>query len=107
MAPRAARNNRSYVENDPPEKPTGRKSKNSEFREKPKRRSARVADASFSSAPFIEGASAQVRDWSFGNLTKKDASHFVRAVMSLKLFLEMCNCFILSAVAFVTSHPLE
>jgi chromodomain-helicase-DNA-binding protein 1 len=83
LAPRAARNNRSYVENEQPEKPTGRKSKNSEPREKPKRRSARVADASFSSAPYIEGASAQVREWSFGNLTKKDASHFVRAVMSL------------------------
>ncbi|KAJ4756240.1 Chromodomain-helicase-DNA-binding protein 5 [Rhynchospora pubera] len=80
LAPRAARNNRSYVENDQPEKPSSRRSKNSESREKPKRRSARVADASFSSAPFIEGASAHVRDWSYGNLTKKDASHFVRAV---------------------------
>ncbi|KAI7983584.1 Protein CHROMATIN REMODELING 5 [Camellia lanceoleosa] len=51
LAPRAARNNRSYVEAIPPER-----------------------------TPAIEGAAAQVRGWSYGNLSKRDASRFFRAV---------------------------
>ncbi|KAJ3683795.1 hypothetical protein LUZ60_014022 [Juncus effusus] len=79
LAPRAARNNkRSYVDDEPAERiSTGRRNKAGE---KPKRRSARVSDSNYCSAPLIEGSSAQVREWSYGNLTKKDASHFVRAV---------------------------
>lgn len=30
--------------------------------------------------PVIDGSSAQVREWSYGYLSKKDAAHFVRAV---------------------------
>jgi chromodomain-helicase-DNA-binding protein 1 len=30
---------------------------------------------------LIDGAVAQVREWSFGNVPKKDASRFVRAVI--------------------------
>jgi len=32
------------------------------------------------SVPMIDGASAQVRDWSYGNLSKRDASRFAKAV---------------------------
>jgi chromodomain-helicase-DNA-binding protein 1 len=32
------------------------------------------------SLPLVDGAVAQVREWSFGNIPKKDASRFVRAV---------------------------
>lgn len=31
--------------------------------------------------PMIDGASAQVRDWSYGNLPKRDATRFAKAVM--------------------------
>ena len=32
------------------------------------------------SVPMIDGASAQVRNWSYGNLSKRDASRFAKAV---------------------------
>ncbi|XP_028060237.1 protein CHROMATIN REMODELING 5 isoform X3 [Camellia sinensis] len=78
LAPRAARNNRSYVEAIPPERSNKRKKKGVEPQEKgPKRRKA---DNFGYSAPAIEGAAAQVRGWSYGNLSKRDASRFFRAV---------------------------
>ncbi|THG18520.1 hypothetical protein TEA_015218 [Camellia sinensis var. sinensis] len=77
LAPRAARNNRSYVEAIPPERSNKRKKKGVEPQEKgPKRRKA---DNFGYSAPAIEGAAAQVRGWSYGNLSKRDASRFFRA----------------------------
>ena len=51
----------------------------------------RKGDISASSAPMLEGASAQVRRWSCGNLSKRDALRFSRAVrfcvLSLPFFL--------------------
>ncbi|XP_010907831.1 protein CHROMATIN REMODELING 5 isoform X1 [Elaeis guineensis] len=79
LAPRAARNTRSYAENDQAEK-TKRKKRALEPREKAQKRSTKAADASVYSLPMIEGATALAREWSFGNLSKKDASHFVRVV---------------------------
>ncbi|XP_038972966.1 protein CHROMATIN REMODELING 5 isoform X1 [Phoenix dactylifera] len=80
LAPRAARNTRSYAENNQAEKSTKRKKRALEPREKAQKRSTRAADASVYSLPMIEGATALAREWSYGNLSKKDASHFVRAV---------------------------
>lgn len=79
LAPRAARNTRSYAENNQTEK-TKRKKRVLEPREKAQKRSTKAADASVYSLPMIEGATALAREWSFGNLSKKDALHFVRAV---------------------------
>ncbi|XP_038988739.1 protein CHROMATIN REMODELING 5-like isoform X3 [Phoenix dactylifera] len=80
LAPRAARSTKSYAENNQAEKSMKRKKRALEPREKAQKRSSKAADASVCSLPMIEGAAAQVREWSFGNLSKKDASHFVRAV---------------------------
>ncbi|PSR90154.1 Protein CHROMATIN REMODELING like [Actinidia chinensis var. chinensis] len=78
LAPRAARNNKSYVEANPPDRSNKRKKKGVEPQEKgPKRRKT---DSSGYSAPAIEGAAAQVRGWSNGNLSKRDASRFFRVV---------------------------
>lgn len=86
MAPRAARNTKSYAEPIQPEINNKQKKRIPQFRDRNQKRSAKATDAP--SLPMIEGAAAQVRGWSYGNLTKKDASHFARAVMffSLKFF---------------------
>lgn len=82
LAPRAARNTKSYAEANEPERSNKRKKKGSEFQEPQERvQKRRKAEFSFPSVPFIEGASAQVRDWSYGNLSKRDATRFYRAVM--------------------------
>ncbi|WOL00553.1 protein CHROMATIN REMODELING 5 [Canna indica] len=80
LAPRAARNIKSYAEQEQPKKSTKSKKSVIETREKMNKRSRKAADTLVHSLPMIEGAAAQVREWSFGNLPKKDASHFVRAV---------------------------
>ncbi|XP_072959846.1 protein CHROMATIN REMODELING 5 isoform X2 [Typha angustifolia] len=80
LAPRAARNTKSYAENNVQEKSTGRKKRATESRDKAQKRSSKYSDALVYSLPVIEGAAAHVREWSFGNLSKKDASHFVRTV---------------------------
>ncbi|RRT85107.1 hypothetical protein B296_00012140 [Ensete ventricosum] len=80
LAPRAARNIKSYAEHEQPEKSTKSRKSVVDSREKPQKRSSKAADALVHSLPIIEGAAAQVREWSFGGLPKKDASHFVRAV---------------------------
>ncbi|KAM7497109.1 hypothetical protein LguiA_021523 [Lonicera macranthoides] len=78
LAPRAARNSKSYAEANPPERANKRKKKGVEPQERfPKRRKA---DYSLNSAPAIEGATAQVRGWSYGNLSKRDATRFFRVV---------------------------
>ncbi|GMN43748.1 hypothetical protein TIFTF001_012945 [Ficus carica] len=79
LAPRAARNTKSYAEAAPVERSSKRKKKESEPQERAQKR--RKADYSVLSAPMIEGASAQVRRWSGGNLPKRDALRFSRAVM--------------------------
>ncbi|KAJ0978034.1 hypothetical protein J5N97_013508 [Dioscorea zingiberensis] len=81
LAPRAARTTKSYAETNQPEKSTKRKKKGLEPQDnKLQRRSTRATDTLVHSLPIIDGASAQVRGWSHGNLSKKDASLFVRAV---------------------------
>ncbi|KAK9274029.1 hypothetical protein L1049_018843 [Liquidambar formosana] len=79
LAPRAARNTKSYAEANQPERSSKRKKKGFESQERiPKRRKA---DNPVHSVPMIEGAAAQVRGWSHGNLSKRDATRFHRAVM--------------------------
>ncbi|XP_010273267.1 PREDICTED: protein CHROMATIN REMODELING 5 [Nelumbo nucifera] len=78
LAPRAARNTKSYAEANQPEKSTKRKKRGIESQDRVQKR--RKADSSVYSAPLIEGAAAQVRRWSCGNLSKKDAALFARAV---------------------------
>lgn len=82
LAPRAARNTKSYAEANEPERSNKRKKKGSELQEPQERvHKRRKAEFSVPSVPFIDGASAQVRDWSYGNLSKRDATRFYRAVM--------------------------
>ncbi|KAJ4845979.1 Protein CHROMATIN REMODELING 5 [Turnera subulata] len=82
LAPRAARNTKSYAEDQQPERSNKRKKKGlepSEVHERvPKRRKA---EYSAPLVPMIDGASAQVREWSYGNLSKRDALRFSRAVI--------------------------
>ncbi|KAL8156510.1 hypothetical protein AgCh_001565 [Apium graveolens] len=84
LAPRAARNSKSYAEANLfaqaslPEKLNKRRKKSAETQERfPKRRKSETASFSI---PALEGAAAQVRGWSFGNLPKRDATRFFRAV---------------------------
>ncbi|KAL0390776.1 UNVERIFIED_CONTAM: protein CHROMATIN REMODELING 5 [Sesamum calycinum] len=78
LAPRAARNIRSYAEAIPPERSTNkRKKKGVEPQERLSKR--RRADSGYS-LPVLDGATAQVRGWSYGNLPKRDATRFFRAV---------------------------
>lgn len=42
------------------------------------------------SPPMIEGATAQVRGWSYGNLPKRDATRFFRAVSYSCIYLLFC-----------------
>ncbi|KAF7120884.1 hypothetical protein RHSIM_Rhsim13G0216000 [Rhododendron simsii] len=76
LAPRAARNNKSYVEANPPERSNKRKKGVEPPERGPKRRKA---DTAAYSVPAIEGTAAQVRGWSYGNLPKRDATRFFRA----------------------------
>ncbi|CAL5071352.1 unnamed protein product [Urochloa decumbens] len=80
LAPRAARSKKSYVEDPQLDKSNNnRKRRAVEAQEKPRRRSSRTVETVVS-LPLVDGAVAQVREWSFGNIPKKDASRFVRAV---------------------------
>lgn len=78
LAPRAARNTKSYAEANQNEN-SGKRKKGSGPVERVQKR--RKGDISAPSAPMIEGASAQVRRWSCGNLSKRDALRFYRVVM--------------------------
>ncbi|CAA2959423.1 Chromodomain-helicase-DNA-binding protein 2 [Olea europaea subsp. europaea] len=77
IVPRAARNIKSYSEVNPPENFNKRKKKGAESRERLSK--CRKGDSGYS-LPVIEGATAQVRGLSYGNLPKRDATHFIRAV---------------------------
>ncbi|XP_044478849.1 protein CHROMATIN REMODELING 5-like isoform X2 [Mangifera indica] len=82
LAPRAARNTKSYAEANEPERGSKRKKKGSEAQDPPERvQKHRKAEFSVPTLPIMEGASAQVREWSYGNLSKRDAQRFSRAVM--------------------------
>ncbi|KAK8637634.1 hypothetical protein V6N13_136108 [Hibiscus sabdariffa] len=82
LAPRAARNTKSYAETLHPERSSKRKKKGSDLQELQERgQKRRKAEHSAPWAPMIEGATAQVRGWSYGNLPKRDALRFSRAVM--------------------------
>ncbi|XP_031277170.1 protein CHROMATIN REMODELING 5 [Pistacia vera] len=82
LAPRAARNTKSYAEPNEPERSSKRKKKGSEAQDPPERvQKRRKAEFSVPTVPIMEGASAQVRDWSYGNLSKRDAQRFSRAIM--------------------------
>lgn len=78
LAPRAARNSKNYAEPNPPLRDTKRKKKGTDPQERVTKR--RKADSSGYSTPAIEGASAQVRGWSYGSLSKRDATRLFRAV---------------------------
>ncbi|KAL6518731.1 Protein CHROMATIN REMODELING 5 [Orobanche hederae] len=77
IAPRAARNSKSYAEALPPERINKRKKKGVESQERLSKR--RRAHTGYSH-PVLEGATAQVRGWSYGNIPKRDATRFFRAV---------------------------
>ncbi|OIW16296.1 hypothetical protein TanjilG_19012 [Lupinus angustifolius] len=79
LAPRSARNIKSYAEANEFERSNKRKKKEPEPPERVQKR--RKAEYSGPAVPMIEGASAQVRNWSYGNLSKRDALKFSRAVM--------------------------
>ncbi|XP_061347775.1 protein CHROMATIN REMODELING 5-like [Gastrolobium bilobum] len=79
LAPRAAKNIKSYAEDNQSERSSKRKKKESEPPERVQKR--RKADYSAPVTPMIDGASAQVRSWSYGNLSKRDALRFSRSVM--------------------------
>lgn len=78
LVPRGARYTKSYME--PIQADGGNKRKK---KESPSLRvnSKRRRGESTHSLPMIDGASAQARDWSYGNLSKRDASRFAKAVM--------------------------
>ncbi|XP_038692597.1 protein CHROMATIN REMODELING 5-like isoform X2 [Tripterygium wilfordii] len=81
LVPRAARNTKSYAESNQPDR-NKRKKKGSEPQEPHERvQKRRKVDYSVPSAPMIDGAVAQVREWSYGNLSKRDALRFSRVVM--------------------------
>ncbi|KAI4305991.1 hypothetical protein L6164_029311 [Bauhinia variegata] len=87
LAPRAARNIKSYAEANQSGRaevnPSGRSSKRKKKEPEPPERiqKRRKTEYSVPAVPMIEGASAQVRSWSYGNLSKRDALRFSRAVM--------------------------
>jgi len=78
LAPRSARNIKSYAEADPSERSNKRKKKEPEPPERVQKR--RKAEHSAPAVPMVDGASVQVRSWSYGNLSKRDALRFSRAV---------------------------
>lgn len=88
LAPRAARSKKSYVEEPQLDNNNNnRKRRAAEAQEKPRRRSGRTGEPPVS-LPLVDGTVAQVREWSFGNIPKKDASRFVRAVIcTLHLYI--------------------
>ncbi|KAK6936951.1 hypothetical protein RJ641_033981, partial [Dillenia turbinata] len=77
-APRAARHTKSYAEENHSERSTKRKKKGVEPQERAQKR-RRANNAAVCSVPMVEGAAGQVREWSRGNLSKRDATRFLRA----------------------------
>ncbi|KAH9602190.1 hypothetical protein KSS87_018457 [Heliosperma pusillum] len=78
LAPRGARFTKSYVEPMQADGTNKRKKRDSpSLKVNAKRRRGE----SVHMVPMIDGACAQVRDWSCGNLSKRDATRFAKAVM--------------------------
>ncbi|KAG8371013.1 hypothetical protein BUALT_Bualt13G0042900 [Buddleja alternifolia] len=82
LVPRAARNNKRYAEALPPETERINKRKKKGVDSQDRLSKRKRADTSYSH-PVLEGATAQVRGWSYGNLPKRDATRFFRAVGSV------------------------
>ncbi|XP_023732470.1 protein CHROMATIN REMODELING 5 [Lactuca sativa] len=83
LAPRAARNSKSYAEATPSERNSNKRKKKGvelQLQERGIKRRKAAADYSTYQPPALEGASAQVRGWSYGSLPKRDATRFFRAV---------------------------
>ncbi|XP_074310601.1 protein CHROMATIN REMODELING 5 [Silene latifolia] len=78
LAPRGARFNKSYVEPMQADGTNKRKKRDSPLL---KVNAKRRRGESVHLVPMIDGACAQVRDWSCGNLSKRDATRFAKAVM--------------------------
>ncbi|OIW02825.1 hypothetical protein TanjilG_29601 [Lupinus angustifolius] len=79
LAPRSARNIKSYAEANEYDRSNKRKKKEPEPPERVQKR--RRAECSAPAVPLIDGAFVQVRNWSYGNLSKRDAQRFSRSVM--------------------------
>eukprot|EP01018_Ginkgo_biloba_P030142 Gb_35181 [translate_table: standard] len=80
LAPRAARNTKSYAEISQPDKNGKRRKRGVEVQERVQKRSGKVLEAPMQSVPRIEGAAAYVCEWAGGGLSKKDANGFSKAV---------------------------
>ncbi|KAF9595153.1 hypothetical protein IFM89_037582 [Coptis chinensis] len=93
LAPRAARNKKNYMEDAQPENSSKRKTRGPDPHERVQKR--RKADHLVNLTPMIEGAAAQVRGWSYGNLSKKDAALFARVVQ-----LNHYRCFLMKVKKF-------
>ncbi|GMH11458.1 hypothetical protein Nepgr_013299 [Nepenthes gracilis] len=78
LAPRAAKVSKSYMESAEND---GSNKKKSKAPQSLRVNSKRRRGESVYLVPIIEGASAQVRYWSYGNLPKRDATRFARAVL--------------------------
>ncbi|KAI5060455.1 hypothetical protein GOP47_0024875 [Adiantum capillus-veneris] len=78
LAPRAARNAKSYAEDYHAEKPMKRRRPSGDVKERPAKRHARAPEVVVAPAPKIEGAAARVSVWQGGTLSKKDGIAFVR-----------------------------
>ncbi|XP_023733259.1 protein CHROMATIN REMODELING 5 [Lactuca sativa] len=83
LAPRAARNSKSYAESIPSERNNNKRKKKGvelQLQERGIKRRKAAPDYSTYQPPPLEGASAQVRAWSYGSLPKRDATRFFRTV---------------------------
>lgn len=82
LAPRAARNSKSYAEEYHLEKPAPSKRRRpaGDAKDRPAKRHARGPEVIPTLTPKVEGAAARVSVWQGGSLSKKDANALVRAV---------------------------
>ncbi|KAH9308367.1 hypothetical protein KI387_036278, partial [Taxus chinensis] len=80
LAPRAARNTKSYAEVSQPDRHGKRRKRGGEVHERVSKRSVKVSEAPLQLLPRIEGAVGYVCEWAGGGLSKKDANNFVKAV---------------------------
>jgi hypothetical protein len=105
LAPRSARNIKSYAEAGPSERSNKRKKKEPEQPERVQKR--RKAKHSAPAVPMVDGASVQVRSWSYGNLSKRDALRFSRAVRFHYLPLFSVLYFYKNSIAFGCLNVLD
>ncbi|KAL9234807.1 hypothetical protein vseg_009633 [Gypsophila vaccaria] len=104
LAPRGARFTKSYVEPVQAEGTNKRKKRDSSsVRVNTKRRRGEPVHL----VPMIDGASAQVRDWSCGNLSKRDATRFAKAVMKFGIANQISSIAAEVGGAAIESAPVE